>query len=128
MHHDELDIRSSILRKLGRHREALRCSREALSRKGISADSRVLLEMGVGEAMDALDREDAAQDAYDRALEHWSVVRPTTSVRLYRSYASHLKRIGNEKMARFFLAEASRIAGINNLGDQVLKIDAAKDH
>lgn len=131
MDHDELDIRSTILRRAHRHNEALVCTREALSRTHVPLGSRVLLEIGLGEIMDQMEKRSDADQAYLRAevlvRKVDGVIEPTTTVRYYKSYALHYKHWGESQHAKDMLKRALEIAESNGLGDQITKINALID-
>lgn len=126
---DELDVRSRICFKSRRLKEALRCSREALSRQWFSTNTRVLLLMGLAEILDAsrganYSRSGEVEKTYDEAfrLRGLLLLKPTTEVRLLKSYGAYLLRLGYSRQAEGILAGAVDIARKHNLGDQGAKL------
>lgn len=122
---DELDIRSSILRKAHRCDDALRCTQAGLSRSDLSPDTRVLLEIGLGEIMDEVGNNKAAGEAYARAIGFLMKIKPTTRVRYFKSLAEHYHRCKWHVPARNMAIKALKIAEDSNLTDQVVKIKPA---
>ena len=121
---DQLDVRASILRKARRYQAALRCIEEALRRGGRSPDTTALLEASRGEAFYALGMSAAATIAYAHALLLCDRVRPTTSVRVLKSWGAHRIRLGERGEARRVLRDALVLAEKHHLGDQEEKIRA----
>lgn len=125
MNHDELGVRSAILCKAGRHREALLCTEQAMMRTGLSPDDQVLLAMGLGEIKSAVGESKDAQYAYSRAAELIPNTKPTTAVRFLKSFAEFLNSQGGGGASNM-LEEALEIARANHLDDQVLKIQSLR--
>ena len=121
---DQLDVRASILRKARRYQVALGCIEEALRRDGLSPDTTALLEAGRGEVLYALSRSTEATVAYNHALLMCDRVRPTTSVRVLKSWGAHRIRLGERGEARRVLRDALVLAEKHHLGDQEEKIRA----
>lgn len=125
MNPDQLDVRSHILRRTRRYREALECVNEALSRASIIVNSRTLLLMGKAESLVKIGRPADAQAAYRDAMSLVSQVPVSTHVRLLRSFAAYRRASGHEAEAQQFFEEARLLATQDALGDQVKKIEAS---
>ena len=119
---DQLDIRATILRKVRRRREALRCINEALGRPRVSAEARALLEVGRGEILSHFKRLPEAVQAYRQALELIPEIRVQSQVRVLKSLGLHEMDERNPDQARHYLGRALCLAKENDLGDQVVKI------
>ena len=123
---DELDVRSRICFKSRYLKEALRCSEEALSRWGLTTDTRVLLLMGKAEILDARhkgeERSGEVERTYNDALRLRRHIKPTSDVRLLKSYGAYLLKWGYPGGAEGVLAKAAEIARRYGLGDQEVKI------
>lgn len=122
----QLDVRSHILRRAGRHEEAIKCVEEALSRKDVAINSKVLLLMGRAESLIKLGHTAYTEVAYREALVLKNQVPISTQVRLLRSYAAHRRVLGNDAEAEQLLQEAKNLAIKDALGDQLKKIEAAR--
>jgi len=123
MTHGQLDVRASILAKWRRYEKARRCLAKALSRKDITADSKVLVLVKLGEVCDALGKRNLAANNYWEAYRVKGL-KPTTEVRVLKSFGQHWRIIKNEKRAREHFERALILAEKNNLGDQMVKIKA----
>lgn len=120
---DQLDIRGRILYRLKRYNEALKVTQLALGRENLTADTLVLLEMGRGEILNAMNGSQAVE-AYHRALNYVDWVKPTTSVRLYRSLTAYYHQQGDLEKSRWYAEKALVIAKEHGLDDQTVKIKA----
>jgi tetratricopeptide (TPR) repeat protein len=124
---EELDIRASILRSMENHDEALEVVREAMSRKNLSINNKVLLEIGLAESLYALGDTGEAAAAFKRAETGIPGAKPETKVRFFKHYAVFLKRKGEREASEKAFQSALKIAEENNFGDQLIKIKALMD-
>lgn len=124
----QLDVRSHILRKAGRHEEALKCVDEALFREDIERHSKALLLIGAAESLEVTGKKDEAHKMYTKALfmSQRDDMPVDTTIRVLRSVAKFERRQyrniaeykGDEKLFR----RAYELALENNLNDQRDKI------
>lgn len=120
---DQLDIRSTILRSVGRWDEALRCLEEALARPNLRPESRVLLLMGKAECLDREKKHPEAEDILHEASEICLAVRVQTQVRFHKAFGEHFERRRMLENARHEYETALWIAReTGGLGDQEQKI------
>lgn len=121
---DQLDVRSTILRRVGRYAHALVCVEEALSRPNICAESRVLLLVGRVEIFDHQGRAGEADDAINAAMSLFSQVRPQTQVRLYKARGRHDEQTGYCIGAIVAYKRALSLAReIGGMEDQEMKLE-----
>lgn len=120
---EELDIRSHILRKGKKRREALQCIEQGLSRQNVSSNSKALLLMGKAEIFAHQGNFGAADAAYAEALSLKEYIPPSTYVRILKSIAGVMTNKTIEERKKL-LQNAKLIAKEVGLRDQVEKIEA----
>lgn len=126
MNSDQLDVRSHVLRKVGKHEEALECIDEALFRTNVSMNSRALLSMGRLESLAKIGRNAEAEVASWGVRSFLKCLVPvSTEVRLLRSLAAYNRGLGKEDEALKLYEEAKILASRDALGDQIKKIEAS---
>lgn len=128
----ELDIRSSIKRKMKKWVVAMDCINEALNREKVASHSKVLLMVGKADILAIQGVADDAYALYEETMRYAQssllcLNSPDTYVRLLKSYARFLieyRRTQVYPKALDLLKEAKEIAKGNGLKDQVEKIEA----
>jgi hypothetical protein len=118
----QLDVRASILRKLGKHNEALWCAVVALGKKEVSIDSRALLLLSAGECQLTLDSPVEANRFFQQAEALLPDISPNVRVRVARALATYHGRRSHHERAEELRTLAREIAEREGLADQLQKI------
>lgn len=116
------EIRSRILRKNGRHKDAIACINEAFNQGDISANTRVLLLIGQAESSMAL-REAVCSSysvecIYGEAFGFQEQISVETQVHLLKSYAAFKKSLGHAGVAKRALERAGMLIALEKLNRQ----------
>lgn len=124
---DQLDIRASIARKCGYHKEATCCVAEALHQPGLSDNTFVLLLLH--EVAESQRRGNRSKTVLIFQIIKETIKRGNTPdmtrVRFLRAHAKWMEKIGRpEEETEVVWAEAEGIAKTAGLGDQLVKIRA----
>jgi tetratricopeptide (TPR) repeat protein len=126
MSSEELDCRARITFKAWRYKKALACTREALSRQDLAPDTRALLLMGLAEILEALNKSgqmsSEVERIYNEIVSLCTHLKPTTEVRIMKSYGEYLLNWDYPVEAEGILVQAIDVAREHKLGDQEIKI------
>ncbi len=125
---DQCDIRQSILRRRGKHEEAIVCIRAALEKQPEKAHTRGLLYVGLAEASLAVGRPGLALDCLHNATieaEKAETKEPRQAARIYRHCADLARALAPDdhiESARLQSA-AQRLIDATASKDQRLKLE-----
>lgn len=119
---DQLDVRARILFRQKRYGRALEATMKGLSQKDLPPDTEALLKIGLAEIQLATGYVSLAAASYGEALGLISRIRPTTTVRLYRSLADFYRKRGYHEHKKDMAAKALEVAQKHKLDDQVVKL------
>lgn len=123
MSSDQLGTRSRVLFADGRYEESLECGWAALiSVRRVSEKEAALIRAGIAETLDAMGRRQEALEQYQSVIS--MDLEPKVAVRVKKSWARHCLLVGDGEQALQVLTSALEIARQNNLGDQVVKLNA----
>lgn len=121
----DLDVYASILRKKKKDAEALVIVDEALTSAGLTGGQKALLTVGKVKSLIALNRKDEAKYLIEEIRD--GGFEPKVRVRVLRSLAECEAGMGNVDHAHNLLDDATALAEVNGLKDQVTKIQSIRE-